>query len=638
MVLRTLFMFIMSALVASAATAEPSALSVIYPKPNSVVGNKVNLVLDPASDWSTVPYFQVVVGGTVSEVIDTSSGRHAIQGLDLQPGMNTITVKVLLLVDAGKKDDKGTELKKEFKEVLVRQISVFSKVELYTGRKAPEGYAPDLFHSRDNEAACSGCHQLEATSPASPPNKPEEAICYTCHRSIPTGRHVHGPAAVWYCLSCHNPDLYPVKYQFAAVDPWKASKLIQPVVPRVFTFAAESLFNPLSAAFTDKEKARELMKDVFAYLKQSPGERMLIEVHTDKKPLPKQKEKKQPFKSNLALTQARARTLSALFKANEIPLKRFTAVGMGDRLAKSPDITPEGRELNNRIEIVVYPADVKVVNSQKLPILTNRKQVLMSLQYAQGPVVKKLRITEKLEKNMQYVAGSSYYRGKAVVPTVKADEVRWELGEMEANSAETLVFVVKTRDRKVKSKDKNKEVTIFDAIDEGAISDTINLSYGNDGPARSRVFDPKMPVVESSTIRDACLKCHNDVMSRSFKHGPVDAGFCTLCHDPHASENAAWLRKPVWDLCVTCHDEKATERHVLVGTGKKKKRKLSHPTKYKRDPSRRGKPLTCVSCHEPHSAESSYLFAFGVQETLRSVSFLPQEKSLKILDVRGTVR
>jgi len=606
MVLRTVFMIMMSTLVASAATTEPPALSILYPKPNSVVGNKVNLVLDPASDWSAVPYFQAVVNGTVSDVIDTSSGRHALQGLDLQPGMNSITVKVLVLATAGKKDDKGKELKKEFKEVLTRHLTVFSKVELFTGRIAPEGYAPELFHSRENEAACSGCHQLEASSSAALPKKPEEAICYACHRNIPTGKHIHGPAAVWHCLSCHNPDLYPVKYQFVAVDPWKVSKTVQPIVPRVFTLAAGSLFKPEAAAFTDNEKAREAMKEALAYLNQNPGERMLIEVHTDSKPLAKQKGKKQAFKNNQELSEARARTLASLFKEQGIPMNRFTAMGMGDRLAKSTDTTLAGRELNNRIELVAYPADVRVVNSQKLPVLADRKQVLISLQYAQGPAVAKLRVIEKLAKNVQYVIGSSYYRGKALAPVIKGDEVQWELGDMEAKAAGTLAFVVKNKIEK----------------NEVSISDTISLSYGSAGRARSRVFDTKMPVVRSYTIRDTCLKCHSDVMSGPFKHGPIDAGYCTLCHDPHASENAAWLRKPSWDLCTTCHDEKATERHVLSGM----KKDASHPTKNKRDPARRGKRMTCVSCHGPHSAESRYLFAFEAKERYELCSFCHGKK------------
>ena len=606
MVLRTVFMIMMSTLVASAATTEPPALSIVYPKPNAVVGSKVNLVLDPASDWSALPYFQAVINGAASEVIDTSTGRHAIQGLDLQPGMNTITVKVLVNTNAGKKDDKGKELKKEFKEVLVHQVSVFSKVELFTGRTAPEGYVPELFHSRENEAACSGCHQLEAPSPVSPPGKPEEAICYACHRSIPTGRHIHGPAAVWYCLSCHNPDVYPVKYQFVTVDPWKVSKSVQPIAPRVFTLAAGNLFKADSAAFLDNKKAKDAMKEILAYLNQNPSERMRIEVHTDNKPLAKPKGKKVVFKNNQALTEARARKLASLFKEQGILVNRFKAVGMGDRLAKSLDTTPEGRELNNRVEIVAYPADVKVVNSQKLPVLTDRKQVHVSLQYTQGPVLVKLRVIEKLAKNILYVPDSSYFRGRALTPAVKGDEVQWELGEMESNFAETLVFAVKNKNEK----------------GDVSISDTVSLSYGSDGRARSRVFDPKLPVVRSFSIRDACLKCHSDVMSGPFKHGPIDAGYCTLCHDPHASENAAWLRKPAWDLCTTCHDEKATERHVLVGM----KKNATHPTKHKRDPARRGKRMTCVSCHGPHSAENRYLFAFGAKERFELCGFCHGKK------------
>jgi predicted CXXCH cytochrome family protein len=111
-------------------------------------------------------------------------------------------------------------------------------------------------------------------------------------------------------------------------------------------------------------------------------------------------------------------------------------------------------------------------------------------------------------------------------------------------------------------------------------------------------------------------------MSGPFKHGPIDAGYCTLCHDPHASENAAWLRRPSWDLCTTCHEEKATGRHVIAGF----KSNASHPTKQKRDPARRGKRMTCVSCHAPHSAASRDLFAFGVKERFELCVFCHEKK------------
>jgi predicted CXXCH cytochrome family protein len=632
MVIRTVLVALYATVFAITASAEKSAVPIVFPKDKSIVGSRVNLVLDPTE----IPFFQVIVGETEYPVVDTSAGTHAFQGLELEPGLNTITVKVFTLPPPeeksngkgdGNNDSTGTGRSDKNKQRLVLlstwERQVFSMRGISAEGTVPAGFNKDPFQSRDRETGCSGCHDLE-TPPLDNalPKDPEEVICYACHRKTPTGKHIHGPAAVWSCLSCHNPDLYPAKYQFESVNPWTVSKSIRLIVPRVFTFASERLFDPLAAAITDKQRAAEEMKDVLAYLKQNPGERMRIEVHTDKKPLPKQKGKKQAFKSNLALTQARARTLAALFKENGMPLKRFTAVGMGDSLAKSPDTTPEGLELNNRVEIVVHPADVKVVNSQKLPALSDRRQVLINLQYAQGPAVTMLEITEKLDKSLQYVADSSYYRAKPLAPAVKGDEVKWELGELEANSAETLVFVVKTKDRKVKSTDEKKEATISDTLNEGAISDTISLSYGGKGRVRSRIFDPKIPPAQSFTIRDACLKCHKDVMRGSFKHGPVDAGYCTVCHDPHASEKADGLRKSVWDLCVTCHETKATERHVLVGV--KKKRNFSHPTKSKS--SRHGKRLTCSSCHDPHSAESSHLFTFGVKERFEQCRFCHKKK------------
>jgi predicted CXXCH cytochrome family protein len=92
-------------------------------------------------------------------------------------------------------------------------------------------------------------------------------------------------------------------------------------------------------------------------------------------------------------------------------------------------------------------------------------------------------------------------------------------------------------------------------------------------------------------------------MRGSFKHGPVDAGYCTVCHDPHASEKADGLRKSVWDLCVTCHFEKVTEKHVLVGM--KKKRNLAT----RQNLNHRGtETADLFRLSRPHSGESSHLF------------------------------
>ena len=125
----------------------------------------------------------------------------------------------------------------------------------------------------------------------------------------------------------------------------------------------------------------------------------------------------------------------------------------------------------------------------------------------------------------------------------------------------------------------------------------------------SREFDPDMPFRHGHTVKEACMKCHEGVMVGEFKHGPVDAGYCNLCHDPHASHNPAWLRKSSWELCTTCHAEKASGVHVVAGfvSG------FTHPTKGKRDPAQRGKRLSCASCHSPHSAASKDLYAYNVK-------------------------
>lgn len=105
------------------------------------------------------------------------------------------------------------------------------------------------------------------------------------------------------------------------------------------------------------------------------------------------------------------------------------------------------------------------------------------------------------------------------------------------------------------------------------------------------------------------MTCHIDAVSAVFKHGPVDAGYCNLCHDPHASHNPAWLRKPAWMLCTTCHAEKAGGVHVVAGFVSE----FSHPTRNRRDPVRPGKRLSCVSCHAPHGAETPDMLAYGVK-------------------------
>ena len=64
---------------------------VLYPKENSIVGGRVNVVLDPAD----IAFFRVIANNTPYPVVATSQGAHAYQGVLLEPGLNVITVNVL---------------------------------------------------------------------------------------------------------------------------------------------------------------------------------------------------------------------------------------------------------------------------------------------------------------------------------------------------------------------------------------------------------------------------------------------------------------------------------------------------------------------------------------------------------------
>jgi predicted CXXCH cytochrome family protein len=605
MTVRILILVVLSSFLAVFSVAGEPAVSVLYPKDHSIVGGKVNVVLDPGADWSATPFFQVTAGKTEYSLVDASSGKHAFQGVDLQPGMNTLTIRVL--APAADKEKKDRQPK--YREVSSRTITVFSMVELFTTRYAPAGYTPALFHSRENEAMCGGCHNLEAKADSPRPKKTEDAVCYACHRGIPTGKHIHGPAAVWDCLRCHDPEIYPVKYQFTAEDPWKVTKTVQAVMPVVFTVPNDALFKPGTAVLVanymkkvtekgkkqsttwDLDKLRELFSAVLEHAKLNPGDRVRIEAHTDNTPLPKPKGKQaKGFKDNLALTKARAAAIASLLKQYGVTGKnRVAAVGMGETLPKLPNTTKENRVQNNRVEIVIYPADVKVPNSANLPVLKDRDRVVVNLSYAHGPAVKKLRVVEKVPKGSQYVKGTGFSTGKSREPKIKGDELVWELGNLGESFSETLSYVIK----------KGKKPS--------ALSGVVAISYDTFASSEvTREFDPTKPVKRSHTVQEACMKCHPGVLAGKHRHGPADAGYCTLCHDPHASPNATQLRKPSWYLCTTCHEEMASGVHVLAGFVKG----ITHPTKDKRDPARPGKRLSCASCHEPHSAANRYLFAF----------------------------
>lgn len=614
---------------AAEATSAP-ALHVLYPKQASIVGRRVNLVFDPATDWAAVPAVQVVVGKTEHPVVDTSGGRHAIQGIPLEPGENAITVRVLRpqpRADTGQGKGRGSDNEAPaFTVVLSQTVTVYNREESFAA--APQQYTTQYFHARDQEADCSGCHRLEAEQADRAPAKPEDLLCFSCHREITNTPNVHGPAAVWNCLACHDPELYPVKYQFTAENPWTVSKTLQSVEPAVFTLAADDLFKQRSAVLLSddvpavpkkkpralgaqewkdlvkkrddevrkrKERERGLLQPLLDHLQHHPTDKVRIEAHVDDTPLPPRTgAQAKGFKSLKDLTDARARALDKLLRSYGVAGKgRIRAVGMGSSLPKVPNVTKENRLINNRIECVAHPPDVQVKNSMKLPLLQDRERVVVSLAYAPSASgVKKLKLRERLPRGLQYLKGSGVFRASVKDPQVKGDDLVWELGDAAPGFREILSFVVKKDTGTVATADP-----------------VIRLAYTTGRNEQTREFDPRKPFTGGLTVREVCDKCHGPMTGGTFNHGPAEAGYCNLCHDPHGSEHPSWTRLQSWRLCTTCHREKETEVHVIAGFA----RSVSHPTRKHSDPSRPGRRLSCVSCHTPHSSESPDLLKFGVR-------------------------
>ncbi len=100
-----------------------------------------------------------------------------------------------------------------------------------------------------------------------------------------------------------------------------------------------------------EEKGKDAIKKLAEILNKNPDIDVLIEGHTDNKPI-----KTDKFADNWDLSTARASNIVRLLSdENKVNAKRLTAAGRGEYMPKVSNDSPEGRAKNRRTEIILSP-------------------------------------------------------------------------------------------------------------------------------------------------------------------------------------------------------------------------------------------------------------------------------------------
>ncbi len=132
----------------------------------------------------------------------------------------------------------------------------------------------------------------------------------------------------------------------------------------------------------------------------------------------------------------------------------------------------------------------------------------------------------------------------------------------------------------------------------------------------------KTTITLTATGAALCALCH-EATKDPVVHGPVKAGQCLSCHDPHTSEFKAQTRADNNVLCLACHalrrisgdtvsvfktvsmsirDFEAMPKIELDPMQRFGHPSVTHPVAGIRDPLNPKEKMSCLSCHQHHSS------------------------------------
>lgn len=130
--------------------------------------------------------------------------------------------------------------------------------------------------------------------------------------------------------------------------------------------------------------------------------------------------------------------------------------------------------------------------------------------------------------------------------------------------------------------------------------------------------------------KELCLGCHGVdnlgapplknirkvLAGKKFLHGPIQAGKCTGCHDPHGTDSFRLLTGPypatlyapyrqgIYDFCLKCHEKNLLKfAESSIYTGFRNGKRNLHYVHVVND--RKGR--TCRICHDPHASNGEKL-------------------------------